>query len=813
MTNEILHDWSRYFGLAHAPLFEAGEINHPHEHAVLLDGGLGSFVLSNPEEPFSPNIVASWAWSSGMPNHVTVTNETVVVTRWDTPHSTERYTLKSVSEKLDTFYHYLTQRRPLGRRDIVATLLDLFRAVRGEVEATGADDTATIDEFLNVLAGLLANEKKLVSSQDFSTVWNSHSKESPTGTVLDEERRQRLEVGFKNQILSTLGLDLSASLAVRHAAGAIFQEAHFAFQSSTQSDLFGSQPESSVKRITRGTHHFTPPPLARSIAEQALSALPNVMEREELTICDPACGSGAFLTETLRTLRRIGFNGRLKLVGRDLSPSAVAMATFSLGAAKFDWQPSGGTEIDLRVADTLNSTELPNSDIVVMNPPFYSWSTMNKAQRDQVSDILGSLTRHRPDMSMAFVTNALNAVKDGGVVASLIPSSVLTLSSGKEWRKDLLGRARLAFLGSFGDYGLFAHALVQVAAIVLVAGDAETRGLALKSANEAIATGEALRALRRIETPTIVGASGKGWRIAPIDKRQLQKNDRWRFLPPAVENALSRTDKLGVTRVDDLFDVKQGVLTGLNEAFILEESQLAELPLPERKHFRPALFRDSMENGVLREKYFVFFPYNKNGLAFSSESEVKDRLPTYFSRHLFPHKEKLQNRSGIKADDKTWWRLSRYYSWTQKSEARILTKYFGAAGDFAVDESARFIPLQGYVWFLKRQSANRPATESSINKILHAYCHLLNSKTFSQLLSVYSEPVAGGQFNLSARFVRQIPLPNLASADNFTIVDELSNLAETTHPTRPVEAQLMEKLIKRAWGEELVSALAEMGDG
>jgi adenine-specific DNA-methyltransferase len=217
-----------------------------------------------------------------------------------------------------------------------------------------------------------------------------------------------------------------------------------------------------------------------------------------------------------------GLNGKLRLVGRDLSQSAALMARFALHAAKFDWQPSGGIEIDVQVADALTQPDaLPPADLIVMNPPFLAWPMMDKERRGIVSQILGSSAKHRPDLSMSFVTRALDAVNKGGVVASLVPLSVLALDSAKAWRDDLLSRARLAFLGSFGEYGLFVRALVQVAAIVLVSGSKETTGVALTSANETTATGEALRALRRLAGPVIAGASGKGWRITSVDQRDL----------------------------------------------------------------------------------------------------------------------------------------------------------------------------------------------------------------------------------------------------------------------------------------------------
>jgi len=152
MTYPVTQEWSERFGLAHVPLFEVGEIGDPDQHAVLLDGGDGSFILSVGAEACDPQVAASWAWSSGLLHHVMVLEKTVLVTRWDSAQARDEFTLNSVSQRLDAFYSYLNRRRVSGRRDVVATLLDLFRAVRGEVEVAGASDDVTVVEFLDVLA-------------------------------------------------------------------------------------------------------------------------------------------------------------------------------------------------------------------------------------------------------------------------------------------------------------------------------------------------------------------------------------------------------------------------------------------------------------------------------------------------------------------------------------------------------------------------------------------------------------------------------------------------------------------------------------
>jgi adenine-specific DNA-methyltransferase len=307
MTAPLALHWASLFGLADVPLFEAGEIKSPKQHTLLLDGGSGSFILSESREVLRKRDAASWAWSSALPNHVHASGDNIIVTRWDVPDFSETFTLRSVNDKLEAFYAYLSNRRNTARPDVVAALLDLFRAVRGEVEAAGAGDDRSVAEFLSVLSDLVASEKAVEARARLQEIWTNAGVRS-IEPVLDSNRRGRLEAGFKDQISAAFRLEFSAALAVRHAASAIFQEAHFAFQRAAQADLFGYQPTTTASVVGRGSHHFTPPALARSIVEQALDSIPDLANRERLVVCDPACGSGAFLTETARTLRS-GFLG------------------------------------------------------------------------------------------------------------------------------------------------------------------------------------------------------------------------------------------------------------------------------------------------------------------------------------------------------------------------------------------------------------------------------------------------------------------------------------------------------------------------
>lgn len=111
-------------------------------------------------------------------------------------------------------------------------------------------------------------------------------------------------------------------------------------------------------------------------------------------------------------------------------------------------------------------------------------------------------------------------------------------------------------------------------------------------------------------------------------------------------------------------------------------------------------------------------------------------------------------------------------AWSVNPRPRILTKFFGAEGAFVGDFDAAFFAVMGHVWTLKTRVATIPSQQAEMDDsvaeeqldeadLLAAFVALCNSAVFSKLLGFYAPHVAGGQYDLSARHVGPIPIPDL----------------------------------------------------
>jgi adenine-specific DNA-methyltransferase len=811
--SEVPLAWSRRFGLALAPLFEAGETVDAEEHHVLLDSGYGTFALSTSDrELWREADPASWAWSGDIPHHVTVTPSKVALLRWDRPHDPRVFRRVGVERGLDRFYEFLMDDRLRSTKTVVDHLLSFFRRVRSLSHAAQIPDVRTTDVFLAALAKMIQSHEAQEAPGAFGLAEDAF--ELLGGLNPDGISAATDEVSGPSRSLSLL--QLNPALAVRHAGGQLFQEAHFELlRAPTSVGLFGFIEDPEVRQTRRGGTHYTPPALARVLVEQALSALTGVTTREALTLCDPACGSGAFLHEALRALRRIGYDGHLTIIGQDISEAAVAMARFALRMSLRDWAPRGGFDLQLRAGDSLGELGIPQADITVMNPPFVSFGAQTEQQREQLKEAIGSAGTARGDLSMAFVVRALEVLNAGGVLGTLFPASLLSSKAGTSWRWRLADAGDIRLLASIGDFGLFTYAQVQTACAVIrkEAPRANSEFTALVTGNDTRATGEALRWLRKVENlPPATPVSDADWWLFPVPSAVLKERSTWRFPSPGNERALHALREAQVSTIAELFDVHQGIQTGLNEAFLLTQEEWRRLPSGERRYFRLATMTDSIQNGLVVRPYRLFFPHTTSGPLFANEALLRGAVPTYFKLFLEPHRERLAARAAIRRANRfDWWGLMHHREKSFSDKPRIISKFFGAEGAFVCDYDAAYLVVMGHLWLPRDQLKESNIEALDLRAILAAYVALFNSSPFVKLLEIFAPHVAGGQFDLSQRHVAQIPTPDLRELsldpERGRVVSELAKSGGTINLADPSWRSRNNELVTSLYGSQIIADL------
>jgi predicted RNA methylase len=561
------------------PLFGRERPDPEMSHLALLDGVRASFLLSTEDDALAP---ADWAWSANVRHHVLLKQTQIVLSR--NSGSAETFERRSVESKLGEFLRYL-EIDPGAQKTAGAIdhLIRLFRKHRATLREKRLD-APHLDSFLYLLA-ISETEKDFIDTHRRGQLITK--KYALTGfdhTILSEDYVSRFVEELR--LSSVSQRRLLTPLTVRHAGGALFQEAHAEVLSEpTQMTLFGlaeaGQQRFELKSL--GVY-YTPPGLARTLTEIAIA--PH-LGKDQITINDPACGSGIFLCEAIRALQRQRYTGKIVLSGCDISEPAIQMARFSIASALLDW-PQNKIEWKVETKSFFDSITADSKfTVVLMNPPFQSWEALSDPDRDLVRQTLGDTFAGKPDFSTAFVQGSLDHLDEGGTLATLLPRGVLDSQRGRAWRESTLTQADLRFVGTFGDHGLFRHAMVSIGAAVFERRRTNAPTVMIWADERSNSADSALRALRyRLSTSSAIEERSENWSIYTVKNTDLGARKSWLPTPNALGRLLDVIRQSNFPRVGELFTVRQGIKTGFNEAFVLSDDELAKLPAREHKHFR-----------------------------------------------------------------------------------------------------------------------------------------------------------------------------------------------------------------------------------
>jgi type I restriction-modification system DNA methylase subunit len=206
--------------------------------------------------------------------------------------------------------------------------------------------------------------------------------------------------------------------------------------------------------------HFTPPALARTLVEETLRLIN--LQKETITIFDRLVGSGEFLREAIRQLGIHGYTGRVHVIGWDISDIACAMARYELGWEITKCSFSVTMTIDCKDMYIQNCGMAREVDIVLMNPPFLSFEDMVEQQKKVVKEILGPVTGSRPDLSNAFLLQAISLCLIQEKLEQ-ITVSVLDGISSQKIRVVLAEELQTSIVAKIGSHQLFPGAIVDPA--------------------------------------------------------------------------------------------------------------------------------------------------------------------------------------------------------------------------------------------------------------------------------------------------------------------------------------------------------------
>ncbi|MFX1253010.1 MAG: class I SAM-dependent DNA methyltransferase [Promethearchaeota archaeon] len=185
----------------------------------------------------------------------------------------------------------------------------------------------------------------------------------------------------------------------------------------------------------------------------------------KLKILDPSCGSGTFLIEIIRLIKKFALKKIDKeeirllilqnVIGFDLNPLAVLTASTNYLINVYTIAPINKARITLPVYhcdSLLSGPAIQPVDLLVGNPPWVNWAHLPLSYRQRlqhlwkdVYDLFGSgntmkkLGGARKDLSMLFIYRSIDLyLKEGGKAGFVVPQSLFKSEAASQFRNFYL---------------------------------------------------------------------------------------------------------------------------------------------------------------------------------------------------------------------------------------------------------------------------------------------------------------------------------------------------------------------------------------
>jgi len=477
---------------------------------------------------------------------------------------------------------------------------------------------------------------------------------------------------------------------------------------------------------------------------------------EALKVVDPACGSGAFLNAAFRFLldehkwiqRELGKAGaglfdyhdidkqiiEKNLFGVDINGASVGIAKLSLWlqTAKRN-RPLSNLMGNIKCANSLttNWNELfpeimanGGFDCVVGNPPYVRQESI-KELKPELKEIYSVFTG-TADLFVYFYELAQNILKTDGINGFICSNKFFRAKYGQNLREMILSKTTIKSIVDFNSVKVFEDATVDSTITILQKGFSKNSSFEISLNNY-----------------------DNFFNMAQSD---LTK-DSFTFVPPEELIIKKKIEKIGTPLKEWDVNIYRGILTGFNEAFIIDGAKKDELIRLDKKNeeiIKPLLRgRDLQKILSNKSNEFLIVTHNNPPINIEDYPYIKEYLNKYIDR--------LKKR-GDKG--KTPYNLRNCAYLNKFENDKILYPEFSSSSLFSLDRSYSY--LLDTSWFIDKG-----------DRFLLA---CLNSKVIWHYLKFITSTLGSASLRLKKIFIEKLPIPNIPKEKQkpfITLVDTI----------------------------------------
>jgi len=531
----------------------------------------------------------------------------------------------------------------------------------------------------------------------------------------------------------------------------------------------------------------------------------------QLTICDPACGSGAFLNQALDFLiKEHRYIDELKakllggglvfsdiettilennIYGVDINEESIEIAKLSLwlrtaqprrklnnlssnlkcGNSLIDDKKVAGDKAFRWEEEFKDVFANGGFDVVIGNPPYVKLETI-KSSSEALSKMNYSTFEKRGDLYILFVEKGFQILKESGKISFIMPNKWLQAGYGKPLREFFLTQ-RLTNLIDFGDLQIFEGATTYPCIFIAEKNQPQNE-IVISVLNKDMASDFYSNVLENQLVFQQSKFSGGTWVISSNKEKELLEklNTKNKSLEKLINGQSYR-----------------GVLTGFSEAFFVNKDLRSSL-IQEDRTAENVLFpflkgRDLNKWQTPHVTNYLVATFPSFHLNIENHPSIKNHLLNFGKERLeqsgFKGSRKKTNNKWFETQDTIGY-------WEEFAKPKIMYQVFQVKPNFIYDEQGLY--CNNSMWIIPTDSK--------------ALVAVLNSKMGWWLISKYCTQIQNG-YQLIWNYFKLIPIPELANLNNS--LDEKAETMILFNNTLQEQSQKFQRTIQRKFELEQLS--------
>jgi hypothetical protein len=586
--------------------------------------------------------------------------------------------------------------------------------------------------------------------------------------LMSHHQTKEIEAALVQMVLTHYGIKSVENGLVNDALKHLKEDA---FQ-----DLFRLMPSGDLKNVERvfelliepldrkiNGAFYTPHFIVKYIVDQTVAG--------NVRICDPSCGSGAFLIECLDKIRKDTGRRILSIIEENLygcdildyatRRAKILLALYSVingedvseiefnilcrDSLTMDWQrefPEIVSAGDWR--DSFNMSD-KGFDVVVGNPPYVRIQDLKIDTKELLSQGWSTVKNRSFNLYFPFFELGMRILRQGGKLGYITPNNYFTSLSAEPLRKYLQEGRFLTRILDFNHLLLFPDVSTYTCLTFL---EKTRRSMFLYQTIEDYA-----------HIRDIASLSFDELSIAALNPR------KWRLLNKEDQRNIRILESIG-RPLKEIADIHVGIATLKDDLYIIDGNQVKDGYLATTFRGKEFMIEEAItrpirkisdiedEDAIRKDNKRIIFPYlvTKGEVKLIPESVLRKRFPCCHE-YLVEIRPELAMRDKGRKEYPAWYAYGRTQG-LSRFGPKLLTPTFSDKPKFMLDENVESLFCNGYGVFQKPGELD-----------LRILQKLLNSRLMDYFARKTSVNIEGGYQCYQKNFIESFCIPALTKSD------------------------------------------------